>query len=313
MKKNFLLGMMLACVMQITQADDKTLDISYVKSPFNLPLMVMKERQLLEKAVAPLGVSVRWHEINSGSKQAQALASGDLDIAGVINSSSVLMANGEGNAVWVIAGVSRPTDTFALVAGQDGVASVAELKGKKVAGPKGTVLHQMLVAALQREGIALQDVEFVQMDIPQAFAALQGGQIDAALLAANTLIKAQEAGGKVLTTAQGLVVPKLVMAASDKAIAAYPEWMDAAVRAQEEASVWMAGNLAEAIALGAREQGISEAQARQLYGWSHFTLLLNEADMQSMEDDMRFMRENGMMRHDVDVRAIVLPRALEAK
>lgn len=309
--KKLLMTTMLALCLPALQADDKTLDISYVKSPFNLPMMVIKEQHLLEKALEPSGVAVRWHDINSGAKQAQALASGDLDIAGVINSSSVLMANGEGNALRVIAGVSRPTDTFALVVGKEGVASIAELKGKKVAGPKGTVLHQLLVAALQREGLSIADVEFLQMDIPQAFAALQGGQIDAALLAANTVIKAQENGGKVLTTAEGLVVPKLVMAASDKAIAAYPQWMDAAVAAQEQAHQWIAENFDAAIALGAREQGISEAEARQLYDWSHFILLLNEEDMQSLRVDMQFMRDNGMMRNEVDVRAIVLPRALE--
>ena len=102
--KKILAAAVFALCAQGVQADEKTLDISYVKSPFNLPMMVMKDQQLLEKAVEPLGIGVRWHEINSGSKQAQALASGDLDIAGVINSSSVLLANGEGNPVLIFAG-----------------------------------------------------------------------------------------------------------------------------------------------------------------------------------------------------------------
>lgn len=311
--KKILAAAILTLCAQGVQADEKTLDISYVKSPFNLPMMVMKDQQLLEKAVEPLGIGVRWHEINSGSKQAQALASGDLDIAGVINSSSVLLANGEGNPVLIFAGVSRPSETFALVTGKDGVTSVAALKGKKVAGPKGTVLHQLLVAALQREGLSINDIEFMQMDIPQAFAALQGGQIDAALLAANTVIKAEENGSKVLATAQGLVVPKLVMATSDKVAKTHPQWLDAAVSAQAQASRWMQDNLDAALALGAREQGISEQDARKLYDWANFTLLLNDVDVQSMADDIRFMRDNGMMRNDVDVQAIVLPQALETK
>ena len=32
----------------LAHADDKTLDISYVKSPFNLQMIVMKEHNLLE-------------------------------------------------------------------------------------------------------------------------------------------------------------------------------------------------------------------------------------------------------------------------
>ena len=106
--------------------------------------MVMKEKGISQKHLEPLGLQAQWPEITSGAKQAQALASGDLDIGGVMNTASVLMANGEGNPVRIIAGVARPTDVFAIVAAKGGPRAVADLKGKTVAGPKGTVLHQLL-------------------------------------------------------------------------------------------------------------------------------------------------------------------------
>ncbi|MDR1708902.1 MAG: NrtA/SsuA/CpmA family ABC transporter substrate-binding protein [Candidatus Accumulibacter sp.] len=293
------------------RADEKTLDVSYVRSPFNLQSIVMKERGLLEKHAAPLGLAVKWHEITSGAKQAQALASGDLDVAGVMNTSSVLMAAGEGNPVRVVAGVSRPTGTFAIVAAKGGVGSIAALKGKKVAGPKGTVLHQTLVAALVKNGLTMNDIQFVQMEIPQAFAALQSGQIDAALLAATAVIKAEHEGAKTLATADGLVVPKLVMTTSEKVLKAHPDWIDAAVAAHDEAGRWIAEHKDEAIALGAKVQGLSIEDARTLFDGSHFTQRLNKGDLESMQDDIRFMLENGMMRNAPDVNAIVLPRALE--
>ncbi|WP_159566053.1 ABC transporter substrate-binding protein [Budvicia diplopodorum] len=295
----------------VAYADDKTLDISYVKSPFNLQMIVMKEHNLLEKQAKPLGLSVKWHEITSGAKQAQALASGDLDVAGVMNTSSVLMANGEGNPVMIIAGVSRPTDTFAIVAGKNGVKSIAGLKGKKVAGPKGTVLHQTLVAALVKNGLSINDVEFVQMDLPQAFSALQSGQVDAALLAATMVIKAEQEGAKVLTTANGLVVPKLVMASSDKVVKSHPDWIKATIAAHNQAGAWIEKNQTEAVALGAKVQGISIEDAQKLYNWSHFTQRINQADITSMKEDIQFMIKNDMMRNDIDVNGIVLPQAME--
>ncbi|MDR0577776.1 MAG: NrtA/SsuA/CpmA family ABC transporter substrate-binding protein [Candidatus Accumulibacter sp.] len=312
MKKTLLTGA-LALFLGLggVRADEKTLDISYVKAPFNLQMIVMKERGLLEKRAGAIGLKVKWHEITSGAKQAQALASGDLDVAGVMNTASVLMANGEGNAVRIIAGVSRPTGTFAIVAGKDGVASIAGLKGKKVAGPKGTVLHQLLVAALARNGLAMSDVQFVQMEIPQAFAALQGGQVDAALLAAAAVIKAGQEGARVLATADGLVVPKLVMASSEKTVKAHPDWIEAAVAAHDEAGRWIAEHEAEAVALGAKIQGLAVEDAQKLYDGSHFTQRLGQSDIDSMGDDIRFMLDNGMMRNAPDVGAIILPRALE--
>lgn len=100
--------------------------------------------------------------------------------------------------------------------------AVADLKGKTVAGPKGTVLHQLLAAALAREGMSVQQVNFVQMDLPQAFAAVQSGKADAALLAANFVLNAQKDGAHVLARATGLLTPLLTMTASEKFLKAHP-------------------------------------------------------------------------------------------
>ncbi len=294
-----------------TMAADKTLTISYVKSPFNLQMIVMKEHGLLEKALKPLGVSVEWPEITSGSKQAQAMASGDLDVAGVMNSASLLMAAGSGLPIKAIAGVARPTDVFAIMGRKDGPSSIKELKGKTIAGPMGTVLHQLLVAALAKEGMSIKDVQFTPMGIPQAFAALQGGKVDAALLAANMVIKSEAEGANTIATASGIVVPKLAMMASDDFIKNHPDRLQAVIAAHNDAWKWIENNKAEAIALGAKVQGLSVAEAQKLYDWSHFTQLFNQQDLESMKDDMTFLLENDMMRKAVDVNTLIIPEALE--
>ncbi|MDR2452276.1 MAG: NrtA/SsuA/CpmA family ABC transporter substrate-binding protein [Candidatus Accumulibacter sp.] len=288
----------------------ETLRISYVRAPFNLQSIVMKERGLLEQRLAPLGVGVEWLEMTSGARQAQTLASGHLDIGGVMNTTSVLMANGEGNPVRIVAGVARPTDVFALVAAKGGVAGIGELRGKTVAGPKGTVLHQLLIAALAREGMNINDVNFAQMDIPQAFSALQSGRVDAALLAANMLIHAEKEGARILSAAAGLVTPILTMTASEKFLKEHPERVRAAVAAHDDAWAWISANLEEALSLGARVQDISPEEARKLYDWSHFTQRLDAGDIESMRREMQFMLDNGMMRRRIDAASIVLPQAM---
>lgn len=292
-------------------AADDTLNISYVKSPFNLQTIVMKRLNLLEKELEPLGVKVAWHEIDSGAQQAQAMAAGSLDVGGVMNTTSIQMARGEGNPIKIVAGVSRPSDVFAIVAAKNGVTDIKGLKGKIVAGPKGTVLHQILVAALAREGMSINDVQFIQMDIPKAFAALESGRADAALLAANTVIKAQESGGRVIATADGLAVPKLAVAASESFIKNHPDRLEALLRAHDRAAAWIAANHDKAVAMGAEEQGVDIPTAEKLFTWSHFTQRFNQADLDSMNDDLAFMLENGMMRNRVDPGDIVLPCAME--
>ena len=299
------------CMAAPSLASEKTLRICYVKSPFNLQHIVMKEKGILEKHMEKLGVAVKWYDINSGATQAQAMASGDLDVSGVMNSTSALIANGEGNPVKVVAGVSRPLEVFGIVARKGGVQNIADLKGKTVAGPKGTVLHQILIAALKAHGLSASDVKFVQMGIPKGVAAMKNGSVDAALVAANFLINCVNEGDTVLATAKGYAVPKLMMTASERFINEHPDRLAAVLAAHEEATVWMEQNHAEAIAIGAKEQGISIADAEKLFAWTEYVRTFGEDDMKSMEDDMNFLLENGMMRKAVDVRSLFLPCAVK--
>ena len=227
-----------------------------------------------------------------------------------MNTASLLMANGSGNPVYVASGVSHPTDTFAIVGKPGASLSVKDLKGKKVAGPRGTVLHQLLIAALVKEGMSADDVEFLSMDIPAAMTAVTSGRVDAALLAASGIIKAEGAGCRVVTTAKGLVDVNLVMTASKQFAEKHPEALETVVRVEREADEWIKANWQEAVAIGAKEHGISLADAEKLAGWSHYYGVLTDADVKGLEADQKFLIENGLMTTPVDVKSIVLPIAL---
>jgi ABC-type nitrate/sulfonate/bicarbonate transport system substrate-binding protein len=294
------------------QADmPKEINISYVKSPFNLQSMVMREKGLLEKAFEADGVAIHWHDITSGAKQAQAMAGGSLDIGGVMNTTSILLANAGGNPVRIAAGVAHPSQTYAIVAKAGGPASVADLKGATVAGPRGTVLHQLLAAALAAEGMDLDDVNFVGMDLPNAQAAVIGGQVDAALLAASLKIKAEEAGAKTIATADGLLSPVLVIGVRDGFATDHPEALERVLAIHRETTAWIAANWDEAVALGAQVQGVSLADGQKLAAWSAFTDHLTPADLDSITQDLAFLKANDMLEGDVDVRALPLPGAVK--
>lgn len=310
MKKTILIFLAMCLCWQTAQARDK-INISYVKSPFNLQSIVMKNMGFLDKELEPLGLKPVWHEINSGAQQAQAMAAGSLDVSTAMNTTSVQLARSEGNPIKIVAAVSRPVDIFAIVGAKDGPADVTDLRGKIVAGPKGTVLHQLLSAALAKNNLNIKDVKFVQMDIPKAFAALESGQADAALLAANALIKANEAGHKTLATARGIVTPKLGLVATENFINSQPEALKAIIRAHDKAWAWIKDNHQEAIALGAKEQEISLEDAENLFQRSHFIQRFTPKDLQSMDEDMQFMLKNGMMRREINSRDIILPGAME--
>ncbi|MDR3324384.1 MAG: NrtA/SsuA/CpmA family ABC transporter substrate-binding protein [Spirochaetaceae bacterium] len=277
----------------------EAVNVSYVESPFNLQIMVMKEQGRLEKAFAEKNVAVRWHNINSGAQQTQAMASGDLDVASVINSTSVILANAAGNEVDVAAVFSRPQRSFALVVRPDGPASVKELRGKTIAGPKGTVLHQMLVAALVAEGMSADDVNFMQMGLPEARTALLSGRIDGALQAAALILRDEEAGMRVLFTADGLLATPLWTAVRPVFALDYPELVELYLSVQHETADWILANVDEAVAIGAKTQDVSFEDGKKLYAWggmaSRKTAAVGEADLASLESDVAFLLDQQMI------------------
>ncbi len=288
------------------------LNICYVKSPFNLQNIVMKENRMLEKEFVGSDVKVIWHEINSGAKQAQALAAGALDVSAVMNTASLLLAVGVGNDLVIATGAAHPNRVFALVGKKRHNYSVKDLKGKTVAGPRGTVLHQMLVAALKKEGMTMQDIQFVSMDPPKAYAALVGNSVDAALLAAGLVVKANDAGMKTITTAEGLVKPNLVMVARRAYAEEHPDLLKRVVAVHRKAHAWINENKEKALEMGAKAQGVSPEVAQKLFDWSSFYDVLTEDDIRGMQEDKRFLIENGLMRTKmrIDVRSLVMPEAM---
>ena len=288
------------------------LNICYVKSPFNLQNIVMKENRMLENEFAGSDVKVIWHEITSGAKQAQALAAGALDVSAVMNTASLLLAVGVGNDLVIATGAAHPNRVFALVGKKGHNYSVKDLKGKTVAGPRGTVLHQMLVAALKKEGMTMQDIQFVSMDPPKAYAALVGNSVDAALLAAGLVVKANDAGMKTITTAEGLVKPNLVMVARRAYAEEHPDLLKRVVAVHRKAHAWINENKEKALEMGAKAQGVSPEVAQKLFDWSSFYDVLTEDDIRGMQEDKRFLIENGLMRTKmrIDVRSLVMPEAM---
>ncbi|GHV75829.1 ABC transporter substrate-binding protein [Spirochaetia bacterium] len=289
----------------------KEINVSYVESPFNLQIMVMKERGLLEKAFAEKNITVKWHNINSGADQTQAMAAGSLDIASVINSTSVILANAAENPVEIAAIVSRPKQSFALLTGPQGPQSVRELRGKTVAGPKGTVLQQMLVAALVSEGLSASDVNFIQMGLPEARSALLSGQIDGALQAAALIIRGEEAGMRILITADGYLTPLLLTAVRPAFARNHPDLLKIYLDVQQEAYTWILANTEEAVAIGSRYQQIAEADGQRLYQWSGMAEILEQSDVPALEADVKFLLDQDMISRSVNPRDFILPQAFK--
>ncbi len=120
---------------------------------YNPVSMILKQKGLLEKEFARDGIAIVWVQSAGSNKALEFLNAGSIDF-GSTAGSAALVAKINGNPIKSVYVYSRPEWT-ALVTGKDSkIASVADLKGKRVAVTRGTDPHIFLVRALLDAGLA---------------------------------------------------------------------------------------------------------------------------------------------------------------
>ena len=305
MKKLFsLLFLGLFSLVAQCQTWPQQLNITYVKAPFNIQNIVMKSQGLLEKEFAEEGIKINWIPIKAGLNQVRGMAAGEIDMVAAMNTSTLLIANSAGNRIVIVDGVAHPDDTFAIVAKPE-VKNIVDLKGRQIVGPKGTVLHHLLSAALKSSGIEMKDVKWVSMNLPASLTTLLGGRADAALLAAGGILAAEKAGFHALVKAKGLIETNLVLAARGDFAKEYPDVVRRVAKVNREALQWALTNKPQAIALGAKELQLSKEDAAKLFDWSHFYSDITQKDVDALQNSQRFLLEQKMMNRSVDINTLI--------
>jgi sulfonate transport system substrate-binding protein len=284
----------------------RSVRITYVASPFNVPAIVMRANGYLEQAFAPLGIRLEAPVINSGATQFQAIAAGAIDIASVLGDTSAILGRANGVDLRVVAAFSRSPKAFAIMTRADGPSSIEDLKGKRVGGPKGTTLERLLAAALATRQLRLSDVSYFNMDLSAARAALLAGSIDAATLAGADAMAVTAAGGRTLLTAEGLMSPMTLIAVRGGFLAEQPDLVARYLAAHHRALDFMRTDPEQALAIAAAEQKLSLADARTMWPWYDFSPTITDTDVRNLQACQDFLVQSGMLRNTIDIRRDLL-------
>src|SRR5499427_5792997 len=160
------------------RAADNPKEIYVDWATYNPVSMLLKDKGFLEKEFAKDGIKVNWVKTVSSNKALEFLNAGSIDF-GSTAGSAALVAKINGNPIKSIYVYSRPEWT-ALVTGKDSkIASVADLKGKRVAVTRGTDPHIFLVRALLAAGLSEKDITPVLLQHADGKTALIRGDVDA--------------------------------------------------------------------------------------------------------------------------------------
>ena len=160
--------------------DTKTLRIGYQK--FN-SLNILKGSGALEKALAPEGVKVSWHEFAAGPQLLEALSTGAIDVGHAADAPSVFAQAAGKPVVYLAAEQPYPRGIGLVVREQDHLTAVQDLKGKRVATGRGWNAQYLLAVALEQAGLSYKDITPAYVNnAADAVAALQSGSVQAVTL-----------------------------------------------------------------------------------------------------------------------------------
>ncbi len=283
----------------------KELKVTYVKAPLNIPSIVDKANQTIVKGFEKDGTKVTFPEITSGAKQTEALAAGSLDIASCLGGTSAILAASNGADVKVVGIYSRAPKAFNIMVKDPAIKTATDLKGKRIAGPKGTILHQVLAAALAKEKLTLKDVEFRSVGIPAGVNALLSGEVDAALVAGAEVLRAQRAGARVLANGDGLVNATIVVGVSGKFLKEHPDAVKKYMALHQESIDFMKKNPDKAFAFTAKETGLSTDDVKLMAPWYDFTTAITDKDLKDLEETQEFLLTNDMQKKKIDIKTMI--------
>ena len=219
------------------------------------PWQVAEEQGLFAKN----GVNVELKYFDNYTDSINALASGAIDSNSETLNDTLSSVSG-GAKLSIVLVNDNSTGNDKIIA-RDGITSVADLKGKKVAVEQGAVDHYLLLLALQEAHLTEKDIQLVPLPTDAAAAAFAGGQVDAVAAFAPFTSKALERQGSraISTSAEfpGAIPDHLVF--SQKFVKDRPKDIQGIVNTWFETLTWIKNNKDKAVSIMAKRGGVSEA------------------------------------------------------
>jgi len=256
--------------------------------------------------------------VNTGPAINEAFANRQLDFASYGAVPNVIgRANGLPTRIILSYG---GTTIFAGARNELPVSSVKELRGRRVAVQKATIIHWSLITSLRQAGLSEKDVTLVDLKNADQLAAIAAGSVDAIYGGSfflplrdkgilKVIYNSNEAGAKA--TGFGAVV------VDDNFQKNYPDATQRVTRGLLRAAAWLADdkNREEAFAIWQRTGVTNAVLQEEFKGTSlrdQFNPQLDGFFQAQYKDVIAFDKEQKLIRKDVDLAEWIEPKYLNA-
>jgi NitT/TauT family transport system substrate-binding protein len=259
----------------------EVVDLGFSAWPGWFPWQVAKEQGIFKSTNAP--VELKWFD--GYLESISTLTAGQIDANSQTLGDTVSSVAGGADQVVVLVNDNSTGNDKVIV--RDGIKTVADLKGKKVAAEEGTVDHFLLLLGLRKAGLKPEDIQFVPLETGKAASAFVAGQVDAcAVFAPFTTQALKRSGSKELFSSKdfpGAISDHLVV--SRAFVYDHPEEVQVLVNAWFATLDYIQKNQAAAYEIMAKRAGVSVEEYQEYAdGTRLFTLEENLKAFQPGDD-----------------------------
>ncbi len=153
----------------------KEIRIGYQKTGV---LVIARQQAVLERRFADKQIAVKWIEFTSGPPLLEAMSTGSVDLGAVGDTPPIFAQAANANILYVACSPITNGQGILVPAGST-IRTIADLRGKRIGFGKGTSAHNVVIATLEKAGLAYTDITPVYLSPPDAVPAFANGSIDA--------------------------------------------------------------------------------------------------------------------------------------
>jgi sulfonate transport system substrate-binding protein len=280
--------------------------------PLYSSIYVAKKLGYLDEELKKVGATFEWTDFKSGPLVNEAVAAGNEDI-GFMADMPAILAKSSGQDIEIIGNVAYGEKALAVLVGADSnITDPSQLKGKKIAYVKGSYAQHLLALVLKNAGLSFNDIESVNLAAGDMQAALEGKQIDAAVLWEQFLSKMTSEGrAKVLVDGTGIKRGNMVTYSTKAFAEKNQEVIEAYIKACQKASDYIKTNPKEAAEAIAGDFGVSPDLMIKIFKNLTFTQALTKDDIQEIKTVEQYILKEGIISNDVNMDEFVSTKFLE--
>ncbi|MBW7475448.1 sulfonate ABC transporter substrate-binding protein [Paenibacillus oenotherae] len=269
---------------------------------------ILKAQGHLDKRLEAEGYKVTWTEFPGGPQLLEALNVGSIDVGHTGEAPPIFAQAAGAPLIYLGHEPASPGSEGILVPKDSKIATVADLKGKKVALNKGSNVHYLLVKALEQAGVAYEDIETVFLKPGDARVAFDNGSVDAWVIWDPFLAAAQTAtGAKLLIDGKDLVANHEFYLASRSFVEGNKAIIDSVLDELNKVDVWAKENQKEVAALLSPQLNIDVPALELASGRRDYGLLpIDESIIEAQQQIADTFFKLGLIPNEIKVKDAVI-------